>query len=499
MPGLASPRAALQNVSERATEQVPRMETQHPEALATGWHQPPSMGFLRRVSTVTAFATATAVLVGARDRQLFWNTAEPFELKLQAPLAKLFAQGRTDEHAKVAGVVSYRGPDGRPVTIDAVQVSVRGNTSRRDTECTFPKLKLDLDGAGTANSPFAGFKAIKIGTHCGEAAAGELTPRFGRLANQTSPLREAFVYRLLGIAGVPTLNARPARITYIDPDAPSGQPLVRDAVLLEDDDDAVARFGAKGEIDEQAFGSARDRFAAADTARLAFAEAMVGNFDWCLKFTPDDTFRCDARHPLWNITALDMGGGRAVPLVRDFDLAGMVTGRHAWFDDVFSAAFSRSGSPIDVEVIAQVQRTRSLFPRAVLEAARREFLGRRAAASHELDRARLDPGGLRIIRQYLDAFYSAIGTEAAFYRPVLIKDGTRLYLDAAKTKEACEPGDTIPVGTAIGEPAQRSGSMIQAVLLDVMWRWGPPNHCDAIHSGPVWIDAAAVGTDYPAR
>lgn len=129
----------------------------------------------------------------------------------------------------------------------------------------------------------------------------------------------------------------------------------------------------------------------------------------------------------------------------------------------------------------------------------REFLGRRAALYYELDHARLDPEGRRIIRQYLDAFYGAIGQDSAFYRPVLVKDGTKLYLDAGKAKEACESGDTIPVGTVIGEPAQRSGSMIQVVLLDVLWRWGPPKRCDALHAGPVWIDADAVGRDYPAR
>jgi hypothetical protein len=457
---------------------------------------------IRTPGNLAALAAIVATLAAGGstpdDHQLFWK-AGPIELTLEAPLAKLFHASRTDEHVKVPGTLRYRDGANGTVTIDGAEISVRGNTSRRDTECTFPKLKLDLGRAKTGRSAFAGFRTIKIGTHCGEAADGELTPQFGRIANETSPLREAFVYHLLATVRVPTLNARPARITYVDPDDASGRPLVRNAVLLEDDDAAFTRFAARGEIREEAFGNARDRFTAADAARLAFAEAMVGNFDWCLKFTPDDTFRCDAKHPLWNVAALDVGGGHAVPLAKDFDIAGMVTGRHAWFDDVFTAAFSPARSPIDVEVVAQVQRTRSLFTRAVLDATRHDFLNRRAAAYVELSRARLDPAGRRVIRQYLDAFYAAIGTDAAFYRPVLIKDGARLYLDAQKSREACKPGDTIPIGTAVGDPSARSGAMMQVPLLDVMWRWAPPNRCDALHAGPVWIEQGAVGTDYPAR
>jgi hypothetical protein len=41
--------------------------------------------------------------------------------------------------------------------------------------------------------------------------------------------------------------------------------------------------------------------------------------------------------------------------------------------------------------------------------------------------------------------------------------------------------------------------MVQVALMDALWRWAPPNRCDAIHSGPVWIEKSAIGTEYPAR
>src|SRR5439155_24628743 len=100
---------------------------------------------------------------------------------------------------------------------------------------------------------------------------------------------------------------------------------------LEDDREAMRRLGASREIEPAAFRSAQDDLAPADAAKLAFAEAMIGNFDWCLKFAPQDTYRCDARKILWNVAAFGRDAGPAVAVIFDFDLAGMVALGHPWF------------------------------------------------------------------------------------------------------------------------------------------------------------------------
>src|SRR5581483_122560 len=114
---------------------------------------------------------------------------------------------------------------------------VRGHSSRQETECSFPKLKIRFEDADAlTRSIFRGTRTVKIGTHCGESSADELTPRFGRLANERAAHREAFVYRLLGVLDVPTLLARPARITYVDSSSSAKRRVVtRDALLVEDD------------------------------------------------------------------------------------------------------------------------------------------------------------------------------------------------------------------------------------------------------------------------
>jgi hypothetical protein len=410
--------------------------------------------------------------------------ATPLTLTVEAPLKELFARDEERDFS-VEGIVSYKDPSsGNPLKRTAT-ISVRGNTSRRETECTFPKLKLK----------FKEGDVLKIGTHCGETAGDALTTKYGRLANETSPQREALVYALLRAADVPTLRTRPAIITYVDS---GGAPLTRKALLLEDDDDAKKRLDGKAEIPLESFGNVKTRRATADAGRIAFGEAMVGNFDWCLKFTPDDIYRCDQSKPLWNVIAFARDGGGAGLIAKDFDLAAVVTGRHQWFAKVFNPAFVESGSEPEIEVLSQVQRTRSLFSRTELDELRRHFSERKPAVYAALEQADVDDAGRQRGRSYLDAFFTAIGEDQSFYRPIVARSDVQVYLDPAATREACRPRDVMRAGTPVNE-IRREGAMSQVVILDALWRWTGDNRCANVQTGPVWIQADAITRDYPGR
>jgi hypothetical protein len=437
------------------------------------------------------FALATSALFSATD---------PLQLEIEAPLRDLVTHERADDYA-ITGAMTVV-VDGKPVRIDGVRISLRGHTSRRETECDFPKLKVAFPERTGGKIPlFAGLNSIKLGTHCGEAPDGTLTPKYGRLANEHSPIREAFVYRLLAAVEVPTLLARRARVTYRDTAEAGGagrQSLVRNALVIEDQDDAVRRVGGTREIVETSFSNARDQLTPADTVRLAFAEALIGNFDWCLKMTPDDTYRCDARHALWNIVAADRGGGRIVPMIYDFDVAGIVTGRHLWFKDTFTRAFAPSASEAEIDVIAQLQRARALFARRDLDQARAAFVARKPQAFQALTAADLDPDGAAVATRYLESFYAQIESDDNFYRPVVRTPKTQAYT-AADGAPACGSRSTVPIGTPVSPPLQRSGERVQVMLLDAFWHWTGTAGCQAIRRGPVWIDASAIGTDFPPR
>jgi hypothetical protein len=414
------------------------------------------------------------------------NGSEPIALTLEAPLKELFAQGEENENFSVAGRLSYKDPGtGTNVTRDA-QVSVRGHTSRRETECSFPKLKLK----------FTDGDELKIGTHCGESSDEALSPKYGRLANEKAPHREALVYRLLQAAEVPTLRTRPITVTYAD----KGQaPLTRKAMLVEDDGDAKKRLKGTAEIAMEQFGDAKTRGALADAARIAFGEAMIGNFDWHLKNSPEDVYRGNVRKPIWNVLAFGRGDGKAALLAKDFDLAGMVVGRHGWFKTIFNPEYVTSRSEIEIEVLSQVQRTRSLYTRAELDALRRSFTERKGTIYAVLNQAAdVDAQGREIARKYLDSFFGAITDDQSFYRPVIAGKDVKVYVDEARTKEACRPGEVAHPGTPVNE-LKRSGSMSQVVILDAWWRWTAEQRCETVQTSPVWVQSEAITRDFPYK
>jgi len=461
----------------------------------------------RRLVLATILCAA-ACAVGAssqpsvHDSPLF-SSYDVLAFRLEAPFNELFERGARDPEYSVTGTLGYNA-GGRQRKIENVVISLRGHTSRAASECIFPKLKVKFAAASAVDgSPFAGNASLKIGTHCGESTDGTVTAKYGRLPSEASPHREAFVYRLLETLGVPTLKARPSRVTYVYTDARDGQtpdqkqPIERNAMLLENDDAMIARLGGVRQIEEAAFTNARDQFTPADTAALAFAEAMIGNFDWCLKMTPRDTFRCNARHPLWNIIAVVDPSGRARPAPYDFDVSGIVAGKHRWFGDVFNEAFLPSRSHPAIEVLGQVQRTRTLFARTDLDAARAHFVEKKSDAYRTLSAATLDDAGREIAKHYLDAFFESIASDDAFYRPVVVAPNTTAYADSGRTKPVCPSRSAVPIGTAVSNAPESDGQMMKVALLDVTWYWGPPVKCPAVHQSPVWIDSSAVSRDYP--
>jgi hypothetical protein len=451
-----------------------------------------------RPALVLAIALACVGVQRAAEPGIF-SSYSVVELTLKAPLSDLFAKDE-DDNASVTGALSFQDADGRVVTLDNVEVSERGNTSRQASECPFPKLKLRLEkSAAREASVFRNMDTVKLGTHCGESPDGTLTKKYGRLANEHAAHREAFVYRLLDTLGVPSLRARPARITYQDTSAQAEtKALTRDAMILEDDGEAMKRLSGSKLIPMEQFRSAKDDLAAADVVNLAFAEALIGNFDWCLKVTPNDRYRCDARKPLWNLLAVRRSDGAVVPVMYDFDISGMVTGRHAWFSAIFNAAFVEKRSEPEVEVDAQLQRTRSLFSRADLDAARRRFAAKKAAAYRSLEDAAVDETGKRQIVRYLDPFFAAMERDEAFYLPVVVREHTRAFTDPAATQPACSEGGALPVGTPVSTPPlARDRSMLHVVVLDALWHFTGRAKCSTILKSPVWVDGNAVSADYP--
>ena len=147
-------------------------------------------------------------------------------------------------------------------------------------------------------------------------------------------------------------------------------------------------------------------------------------------------------------------------------------------------------------MIAQLQRARTLFARKDLEEARAAFVARKPQAFQALAAAQLDREGEAVAKRYLDSFYAEIESDENFYRPVVRAPKTQAYA-AADGKPACGTHSTVPVGTPVSSPLQRTGERVQVTLLDALWHWTGAAGCEAVRRGPVWIDASAIGANFP--
>jgi len=360
-----------------------------------------------RTAVVLAFALASSAALEHSNPPSYLTAANsPVAMRLTAPFNELFVHAYDEGGRTFPGTLTVESAETRPVEQD-VEVSVRGNSSKAPNECSFPKLKIR-----------AGERTFKLGTHCGEREDGDLTPVLGRWANEKSPPREALVYSLVAAAGVRTLRARVARVTYVYSDPKPGkipdqrQPIVRNAMLLEDDEDAISRLGGNRPV--EGFTDAERQFSREDAVDVVLAEGMIGNLDWCLSFTTTDPKRCDAHVPIYNMLAVE-GRNGAFPVLYDFDLSGMVAGRREWFGGTLTAAFNPPRAAIEKEILGQVQRLRSFYSRAELDSARRRFISRAPAIHATLDAATVDPVGRALAATYLDVFFSIVGSDEQFY------------------------------------------------------------------------------------
>jgi hypothetical protein len=121
-----------------------------------------------------------------------------FDLNVEAPVAKL--------------IVDHQETDGKIVLASGrrikMKLSVRGQSSAKPSECTFPKMKIVIDEKeDLRGTPYEGHRKLAINTHCGVREITDKTP-LGRIANELSPIREELAYRLVRAIGVPTYRTR---------------------------------------------------------------------------------------------------------------------------------------------------------------------------------------------------------------------------------------------------------------------------------------------------
>lgn len=361
-------------------------------------------------------------------RSTLFDRAEPLAFRIEAPLGEAFEKASAGlpngplpgmprrSKDPFVGTLTYATSGGAEVTLP-IELKVRGNSSL--SECSFPKLTIKIrkgDLAGAPLGPFAGDTKFKLGTHCGEDASG--TGQIGRLRHETAAHREAAVYGLLGTiltgtADEPALHARAARVTYVDTSAgTAGEPLERDAFVLEDLARLAKRLGAADDCrtvdgeeecdpvlkDSEVFALDPAALPLPNVALLGAFHALVGNWDYSL-----GTALGGGKDTLWNTDVAVFGAPdapRMLPVAQDFDLASAVTGK------VRGAA---SGAPDALRDQAEKYLSNlDALPPDVRSAALDRLRSRKAAVLEAAQRLPMDDAGRAILIRHVETFYAVL-------------------------------------------------------------------------------------------
>jgi hypothetical protein len=198
------------------------------------------------------------------------------------------------------GVLSVVDSGGRAVRIP-VTLSARGHFRLRRDICTFPQLRVAFDSGGTKRTPFAGQRALKLGTHC------NVSPLYEQYV-----LREHVAYRAHNAITDLSFRSRLARVRYVDA-RDTTKVTERWGRFLEAERELAERLG--GKILQQARGGLYGDVADSSAAMLGVWEYFIGNTD----------FSIGALHNV-RVVATD-AGAMAVPY--DFDFSGLVDTRYS--------------------------------------------------------------------------------------------------------------------------------------------------------------------------
>ena len=200
-------------------------------------------------------------------------------------------------------VLLVDGPDGEPLEITA-EVRTRGAFRLDPSNCTFPPLRIDVDGGAAEGTVFEGQDDLKLVSSC----------RPGRDSWDELVVEEYLAYRSFAAVTDASFRTRLLELTLEDTgsDAP---PETRVAFVIEEDEALAARLGATVFELEEGKNLPATAFDPVSRMTNAVAQYMVGNPDWS----------DEAGH---NVEILDRDGvALAVPY--DFDFSGVVNAPYA--------------------------------------------------------------------------------------------------------------------------------------------------------------------------
>jgi hypothetical protein len=256
----------------------------------------------RRLLPVVALVAVCALPAQASepDADPLFDSQDTLAIELEAPWRTFLRQRHTKP--TVEGVLTYAGPDGRSVRLDA-RVKARGQW--RLEHCETPPLTIKLSPEQVEDTIFEGKKNLFVTTQC------HPSNRYRQHLFQ-----EYLIYRIYRELTDRSLRARLLEIDYRDSE--SGETMARElAFMVEDINQAAARMNRHWLETPKIRASALDPEVA---ALLALFQYLIGNTDWSF-LSGSSGDRC-----CHNVALLARPHSETDlwPLPFDFDAAGLV-------------------------------------------------------------------------------------------------------------------------------------------------------------------------------
>jgi hypothetical protein len=347
--------------------------------------------FGRRIDPLTVVLSAGCLLlalangeaVGAMQAQeaqlpFLFASHDTLSLTITADVRALDDDRRSSpDRPAVFTLPALGSPVGEGVTIDVPgEVRTRGAFRLDPGNCSFPQLRLDVDGDDADGTALEGQDKLKLVSSC----------RPGRNSYDELVRLEYLVYRTHALVADATFRVRWIRLTLVD-EGGVEEPLTRGGFLIEEDDALAERFGA--EVFDLEEGKNLPRTGLDPTSMLSTAlfQYMVGNLDWSAV----------AGH---NVELLDRGGA-AIVVPYDFDFTGVVDAPYA----TPPAAFQLSS------VRERVYRGWCANPVLTAAALQRFRSGEEAVLTLWRETPGLADDTRRRVISYMEEFFDAIETD----------------------------------------------------------------------------------------
>jgi hypothetical protein len=273
---------------------------------------------------------------------LYDPSTEPINFKLEAPFTELMTfkpeEGASIKERSVKGILFY---EDEKHTLKSLSVKIKLRGWSTLFSCDFKKLKVKFKDGTPLEGPFAGIESFDLGTHCIDPETTH--QKDATLKKYLEPMnynhREALIYQMIRLAGVPGLQSRRAFVKYADtslkPELGLTDAKTYQAFILEKYDDFLLRENAEsiafvGQLQfsskpkpnlryEFTSVSEANNFDKEGLALLALLQSLIGNGDFFISMNPNDLRQGDESTRLWNMKVYEITGGQWRAFANDFN------------------------------------------------------------------------------------------------------------------------------------------------------------------------------------